>query len=1147
MKLTLDENKIWFTVKSLVCESRTENTKPNIPSSVFSTSHYLSNTTRRSMGYAPNSDDIFKIVNADIATILDINESTDTYRSRFTHNCYSDNNSNIRVPKPSTVIFCEDNEDKINYIIDRIFSDIKPRIVGMCKGYLLSFYFSNLGEELYINKRAEHVISNNKLNPSEYEAAVKRLDSYDVLPFIEDGVPQYRLGIRSSGANAASSYFSEMRANPMYLSDNTIALVIDPPAVIAGHHGAYTKLWVNDGLNGAMEADSLLSTLFLNCDMSFSLRQDGCLKCPNSAVHCLGKVMTSSGMDDSLGPDFTWVTVNKYAGVLESDILKAYHTSSIATSENVIEVLSKDTNLQFIPSYLTDIATMGYKYSSSAISPTVSLADISLDKKIILGNIVDRSEVTDKADNSRQRIKQMCSVCEAYTLCKSVGKKAHKEYRDNECKGAVKISDLTTNTEAAKIAVQAVKRNTRLHKAIFFFSGAGMSGKFNNSSSFISPSPIFSNNSARVGHITHKDLLPSTGFIVLDKEAVHKCVSEIDRNKYSGIRDILQLIPIAMYVDIVDKSEFDGWYARIYLHSHVEDDIITPVYVDLAVALAMCDLTRLDSIPKLLLLDQFKGKFYEDNSRKYFSAQEMLGMLRVPKIDTASLEMYFEASELVAATNFKSSQGFGTSSYIHKTASSSIRYKPGCKGIEFHKNSVSSRYAPIPYYSRPTSIIGFNLSYMYFDVPKSYAKNVDYRIPAVISRKSSNFNHRFRWSNNAMTYMSVMAEMGLLVTSQKVFGKLKFFSMASEGKTRIVYKRAKLDRIDIGDIRFGDYIDYKTLSSMVDTLIKSAGLMKLSEYLACNSSEYSPDSIYSKTDNSSGRLHPSIFQLGKLVSIYKSLFQRNTQISEGDIHYSLVTCFLEMNRVTKKWEPKNTREQEILDIINRDVDSSESYLESIKVKIETLCNMCLKTALEIMMLESFYDMNLTFIRSKEDPKHVEEKVVHRTVASIEERQKLAEGMKKYASVGSPSNPISDSISKLIDSKLELDRKRLGKSTKLYVYIPRDNLFTEINELGDMVRLNPIGYDVTAHRYCGSSGSTSLISTLTTHASYSTDRNSFSLSGMEVDRNLHYISNSAFTRSKDMLGRVIKYSRALTDSPFRMTPATAVNLYSTRKK
>jgi hypothetical protein len=53
--------------------------------------------------------------------------------------------------------------------------------------------------------------------------------------------------------------------------------------------------------------------------------------------------------------------------------------------------------------------------------------------------------------------------------------------------------------------------------------------------------------------------------------------------------------------------------------------------------------------------------------------------------------------------------------------------------------------------------------------------------------------------------------------------------------------------------------------------------------------------------------------------------------------------------------------------------------------------------------------------------------------------------------------------------------------------------------------------------------------------------------MEVDRNLHYISNSAFTRSKDMLGRVIKYSRALTDSPFRMTPATAVNLYSTRKK
>jgi hypothetical protein len=200
-----------------------------------------------------------------------------------------------------------------------------------------------------------------------------------------------------------------------------------------------------------------------------------------------------------------------------------------------------------------------------------------------------------------------------------------------------------------------------------------------------------------------------------------------------------------------------------------------------------------------------------------------------------------------------------------------------------------------------------------------------------------------------------------------------------------------------------------------------------------------------------------------------------------------------------------------------------------------------------MMLESFYDMNITFIRSKEDPKHVEEKVGHRTVASIEERQKLAEAMKKDASVGSPSNPISDSISKLIDSKLELDRKRLGKSTKLYVYIPRDNLFTEINELGDMVRLNPIGYDVTSHRYCGSSGSTSLISTLTTHASYSTDRNSFSLSGMEVDRNLHYISNSAFTRSKDMLGRVIKYSRALTDSPFRMTPATAVNLYSTRKK
>jgi hypothetical protein len=1083
MSLILNASKIWFTVKSLVTSKKMNgNLVPNQPSTTYS--HDTLGYSRRNPVSEVTSDDVIRIVNSDTTHIVRVNEydsddhksESSTYKSRYGSACHTNEQGNLKVPEPTVAVICEDIDSNVDYIVRRIFQGLKPKVVGMSKGHLLNYYFSNLGEELLSAKRYEHVIKNKDRNPSEYKAIIRMADEGSkVLPFVDKGEPMYRNSIipTSSGNRRRSIYYSDQNllwSPPLPNSDRTVVLLINPPALIAGHYDLYSKMWVNDGLDSPIETNSLLADLFLGCDMSHSIKEDGCLACPNSAIHCSSKLLTQNSLPDTLGPDLVWLNVksqNRSGELSEADIVKSYHRASMLSAKVAANVLSEDSNLLYVKDYLTSV--LGYK---KVVGDSVSMSQVTMNKEIVNDNVASYNEMRLANSSSRDFIKNNCEKCDILSICKSNPASTHSYYRKNICSERASLPNDMSVSPTVIAKVNEVKKSDLLLKAIMYLSNA----VFNTRN-------VYYNTVKRAGYgqrfgsinqITHKDLILKDS-IVITKDSLEEAKTLVG--------DFAQIFPLEVFIKMSDENKFPGWLARVHVSRGRYGALTKPIYVCLDAAINMCAPTKLECIPKVLLLDKFSEEFYSCNKSSWYSASEMLSMFRTPKFDRSSLTKYLSMSDCIYSMNHTVVGGYGSSHYYTKMNSSSLSLRPGTGGVRYSRNEYKD---PVPSkLSIPSGILDVPTGFMYYHTDRQKAKEANYRLPGILpaSRYTSN---KWRWYyDTSNSFLRGMSESGILVTSGKVFNKLKFYKLTQSGKTRMVYKRAKFTKVDIGDIRAGDSISYLDIKVAVDNLIRHKGSLWLAEYIVSNTNSYDKDSIYGfSTDGSNHYSYSDIARLTSLVSIYKKVVIRGEYLEESVISSILKKSLVRTNFYGDYEKP--TAEEISSGIV---IDDSRTKVDS---KLLTLIDSATRVVLDKLIIDGLAEVGITYTRGSDDPDYIAASSVSGVVVvPSSELKKYASQLKESSE--SENSLLLASLASLVSNKASgTDRKRAGKSTRLFAYIPEDGLCTYVNSLGDRQAVGSV-----VNEYAYSKQYAYSLRSIMVAASFCNDKHSFSTGGLEI--------------------------------------------------
>lgn len=1135
MSLNPDTSKIWFTVKSLVTAKKVNgNLVPNHLGSTFSLSVGY---TRRNPNSEVTSDDVLRIVNADTTHMVRVNEmepvatghiESNSYRSRYSSDCHTNEDGNLKVPEPTVAVICEDVDSNVEYMVDVIFKKLKPKVVGMAKGHLVNYYFSNLGEELMSAKRYNYVINNSERNPSEYSAIVNEVNSTDrMLPFVEKGEPMYRSSIvAKNGKRRVSIYYSEegMWATKLPKSDKTVVLLVDPPFLIAGHHELYSKLWVNDGLNYAMEANSLLAELFLSCDMSHSIKEDGCLSCPNSAIHCTSKLLNLNSMPDTLGPDLTWLRVknhNKSNELSEPDVVKSYHRASMLSAKVAIQVLSEDSNLLYIKDHLTNV--LGYR---KAIGDSVSMSEVTLSKEVVNENINSYNEMRIANQVSKKYISDNCEKCDILSMCKSNPLNIHSYYRKNICSEKATLpSSEVINPGIIKL-VDEIKRSDTLQKSIMYLSNASFNTK--NPYYNTTRNSNVSSGYSRINHVTHSSLIPKNS-IVITKDNIDELAKGDDY--------LFKLFPIKVFVHMSDETKHPGWLARISIEHGNYNLMSTPIYVSIDVAINICAPTKLGSIPRDFLLDRFSQEFYDVNSSNWFSTAEMFNMLKSPKFDRSALTKYLALSDSIYSMQYSGGGGYGASNYYYKSCSSSVSLRPGTGGVKFAKNYT--RQVTVNRNSIASGILDVPTAFMYFHSDRRTAKSADHRLPGILPRSRFN-SSRWRWYyETSNTFMNDMANDGMLVTASKVFSKMRFYKLADSGKSKLVYKRARFTKIDIGDIRAGDVVKYSDIKAAVDKLLNYKGYLWMAEYIVGNTTHfYDKNSIYGflEKEASLSSVNSSttdLVRLTALVSMYKKTVVRGESIEDNIVTSLIKKSLIRTNFYGESEKP--TAEDIATETMMEDTSTS------MENRLLRLIESTTRAVLDKAITDGLSEVGIIYTRSSSDPDYIAATSISGVcISPSTELSSYASDLEKASE--SKKSILLASIASMASTKARgTDTKRAGKSSRLFVYIPEDGLSSFINDIGDRQPCYSIRDAIYYRQFASSLKGTILDS------SFCDDRHNFSVGGLEV-RNSGMIRHStAFIKSYTTIAKVQSITSSMASDTMRQYVSSVANVLELIKK
>ena len=1133
MSLILDASKIWFTVKSLITNKKLNgNLVPNQPSTTYS--HDTLGYSRRSPISQVTSDDVLRLVNSDTTHMVRVNEyesedsksESSTYKSRYGSACHTNEQGNLKVPEPTVAVICEDIDSNVDYLVNRIFNKLKPKVIGMAKGHLVNYYFSNLGEELLSAKRYEHVIKNKDRNPSEYKAILRMSESGSrILPFVDRGEPMYRSSIipNYSGNRRTSIYYSEqgMWNQDLPSSDKTVVLLINPPALIAGHYDLYSKMWVNDGLDNPLVASTLLADLFLSCDMTHSIKEDGCLACPNSAIHCSSKLLNQNSLPDTLGPDLIWLNVksqNKSGELSEADIVKSYYKASMASAKIAANVLSEDSNLLYVKDYLTNV--LGYK---QAVGDSVSLSQVTMNKEIVKDNVASYNEMRLANNSSRDFITNNCEKCDILSICKSNPASIHSYYRKNICTEKATLPKDTSVSPSVIAKVNEVKKSELLLKAIMYLSNAAFYAR-----------NVYYNTVKRAGYcqrfasinqITHRDLIPKNS-VIITKDSIGKIPEAL-------VGNLFKMSPIEVFVRMSDETKLPGWLARIHVSVGRDGTLTTPVYVCVDAAINMCAPTKLECVPKVLLLDKFSEECYSCNKNSWYSASEMLSMLRTPKFDRSSLTKYLGMSDCIYSMHHTVEGGYGSSHYYTKMNSSSLSLRPGTGGVRYSRNEHKN---PVPNKSSmPSGILDAPTGFMYYYTDRQKAKVANYRLPGILPSSRYNEN-RWRWYyETSNSFLRGMSEGGILVTSDKVFSKLRFYKLTHSGKTRMVYKRAKFTKIDIGDIRAGDSVSYLDIKVAVDKLIEHKGSVWLAEYIVSNTNSYDRESIYGfGTENSSHNSYSDIARLTSLISMYKKVITRGEFLEESVIASILKKSLVRTNFYGDCEKP--TAEEISSSIL---IDDSSTKVEG---KLALLIESATRVVLDKLIIDGLAEVGITYTRGSNDPDYIAANSISGVVVvPSTDLKKYADELKKSSE--SENSVLLASLASLVSNKASgLGNKRAGKSTRLFAYIPEDGLCTYINDLGDRQSVGSITNDYAYSKQYSYSLRSIILS-----GSFCNDRHSFSTGGLEVRDCGGNSQRVAFINSYSTIAKVKSISNSLASDTVRNYVSSVSNILEIIKK
>ncbi len=731
---------------------------------------------------------------------------------------YSDSKGYIRVPSESAVVFVTREDGNIEKMVGTLFSKVMGiRSIAMFKSpEALRVYYSQVSEELATFKRIDYI----RRNASDITESILKGK------VVNGPAPRSRLA----------------RFNDSIDSDTTVALVVNPPIVIAGHHIWYERLWVSnpEDTTQYQEASSLMGDLFVSCTMPESIRPDGCLSCSNSS-RCTSKILSEAGSEDVISARYEWIKEpdakrfsNQYARAsamraFDNELLKDTRDKSVNLATHIVNSLSGISNLEFVKDSKCRVVK-----SSEDLFSQASISNTSLDKESLELLARQSANLAEKSKLSRDKAKKDCSVCVVRESCRPYGgsKGEYKSYAQKDCTGPVQAIP-SDNDPALIKAIDKIASNKKLYKAIYLYSGSSLPYSVPRAANH--EQHIYRGWSAVIGHITSEEVMRSqreVNWAFIDPAKAKVEVSDIGSSTIGYVFSNIEYYTPGKGMSVLgDNSEskakgayfwscerivhdtvaasvcntgilkflkmpykidknLEGMVARITLGRHLRenqylaDSGVSPViYVPLQVALMALGRNAISSVPSAKIKDKYleiREKAIEVNYT------ELMNIAKDPVLDMKAIDLYVRASDILmwATTEGGNFRGYSTL----MNASSVITINPGIGSIRispsgYYINSSTGDKQKASKESYQVPISSNNFSAISVFEGRRINSGMDHSVEG--SRVYNNW-----WYAGRNFAIQDAAALGLVMTSKSTFSKRKFYIESKSSRT-FKYKRVR--------------------------------------------------------------------------------------------------------------------------------------------------------------------------------------------------------------------------------------------------------------------------------------------------------------------------------------------------------------------
>lgn len=743
-----------------------------------------------------------------------------------------DSRGYIKVPKPSAVVMCL--RSNVEIVVREIFNLVKPVSVTLFPSVdSLSMYYANLDRDMLTQKRIGYLVSNSRLVVDT--KVTKALSDLKGVPAPKAHSSALRManGARSLGGGA------------------TVALVLDAPVLVGGHHKLYDKLWVynQDRVGNEpeyYEADALVGELYQSCHRPESIREEGCVKCLNSST-CIPDLLSEQSTPNVINPGFIWVQA-KGGDSSATEVARALYLANTSNSIDVENKLKQSQVLTYVKPYLAR-SENSVNSKPAPMSKTLTM-DIDLSPSNIDSRVEEREELNKLVTKAVTKRKEHCSKCSMVDGCRPKGNKdwVPKFYANNWC--TKPVPKYTPKEDILKSVFDAIVKNKYLYKIICLYSGA----------QFFYQSRVYSRSAGRsykygaasIGHITSLEALSllDIPYIYFGSESkvltssrarhykfegyklspgIHISSSALLSNQASIEKSLVKAIVntglLRMYeIPYVVDKRLDGWVARLVIEDSsnygLPSKASIAVFVPLQVALlGLGTLHTFQGMSNDLYTETVEVK--EGSEGQVLDYSDHLNLMRTPVLDKKALAAYVKAYDIIEYPVWTGGGFSSPKAEVFSNVACSIKAGTGLLHITQYGWRIASA----------DMMSGNSDKSLEVTMPKVLSvfegSQGDSSIPISASSepKSSHWYSRTRWQN-------MMSNMGCILGFRSGSDKRKTYIRVNSGASGYSYKALKL--VELCRERFRGNLEISSISRMAEKLVDHYGIDTVNRLLHLN-------------------------------------------------------------------------------------------------------------------------------------------------------------------------------------------------------------------------------------------------------------------------------------------------------------------------